>query len=217
VQLLTPDLLVYAYRNGVFPMADVAREGGVSWFAPDPRALIPLDDRFRISKSLRRVLRSAPFRITVDEAFGEVIRACAAPAPGRETTWISREIVAAYEQLHAKGIAHSVECWAGPRLAGGLYGVAIGSAFFGESMFSRETDASKVALVHLVERLRAGGFVLLDTQFMTDHLARFGAFTVPRAEYEARLAEAVGRPAHWAAIDQDLRQRGGPAGGGGVK
>lgn len=199
---LTSDLLLYAYRHGLFPMADPDQEDRLLWFAPDPRALIPLDERFHVPKSLRRRLRQQPFRVTTDTAFGEVIRACAAPAFGRETTWISDEIVSAYERLHREGYAHSVECFDGDELVGGLYGVAVGGAFFGESMFHRATDASKVALVHLVERLRAGGFALLDTQFMTDHLARFGTHEVSRWEYERRLGEALRLAADWNALDR---------------
>jgi len=182
---LTPDLLVMAYRAGFFPMAE-SREGPLAWFSPDPRAIIPLES-FRISRSLRRVLQKGTFTVRMDCAFEQVIRACAE----REETWISEEIVEAYSALHTRGLAHSVECWQGDQLAGGLYGVAIGGAFFGESMFSRTRDASKVALVHLVTRLRARGYLLLDTQFLTPHLARFGALEIPRARYIALLRKAV--------------------------
>ncbi len=182
---LTPDLLVTAYRAGFFPMAE-SREGPLAWFSPDPRAIIPLET-FRISRSLRRVCRKGTFAVRVDSAFEQVIRACAE----REETWISEEIVEAYTGLHTLGFAHSVECWQGNQLAGGLYGVAIGAAFFGESMFSRIRDASKVALVHLVVRLRAQGYLLLDTQFLTPHLERFGALEIPRSRYVALLTEAV--------------------------
>jgi leucyl/phenylalanyl-tRNA--protein transferase len=184
-QSLTPDLLLMAYRAGFFPMAE-SREGPLGWFSPDPRAIIPLGT-FRISRSLRRVLQKGTFTLRMNSAFEQVIRACAE----REETWISEEIVEAYTALHARGFAHSVESWQGERLAGGLYGVAIGGAFFGESMFSRTQDASKIALVHLVNRLRAQGYLLLDTQFLTPHLVQFGALEIPRARYLELLTEAV--------------------------
>ena len=201
---LTPDLLVHAYRLGVFPMADA--DGTIGWYAPDPRGVLPLD-AFHVPTSLARVVRQGRFRVTVDQAFEAVVRACAEPAPGREQTWISDEIVAAYSELARLGIAHSVECWAddahgAPQLAGALYGVALGAAFFGESMFHRQRDASKVALVHLVERLRAGGFVLLDTQMTTPHLERFGAVEIPRREYERRLEAALQREGSWGTATQ---------------
>jgi leucyl/phenylalanyl-tRNA---protein transferase len=198
---LTTDLLLRAYSHGYFPMADPAVGDAVHWYAPNPRALLPLDERFHLSKNLRKVLRRRTFRVTSDVAFERVIRACARTGDHKSTSWISEEIVLAYVDLHEHGYAHSVECWSGSRLAGGLYGVALGGAFFGESMFHDETDASKVSLAHLVERLRAGGYTLLDVQFMTDHLARFGAFTVPRRRYERLLLEALELPASWTAID----------------
>jgi leucyl/phenylalanyl-tRNA--protein transferase len=198
---LSPDLLLHAYAIGAFPMADPDADGQIGWYAPDPRGVIPLDG-FRVPRSLRRVVRQGRFEVRTDTAFEAVVRACAAPARGRETTWISSDIVAAYTALHARGAAHSVECWRGGALVGGLYGVALGGAFFGESMFHRETDASKVALVHLVDRLRAGGFALLDTQWTTDHLARFGAVEIPREVYERRLARALRLPARWRALDE---------------
>lgn len=200
---LTPDLLLHAYRHGLFPMADPDDGDRVYWYAPDPRAVLPLD-AFHVPRSLERVLRAAPFEVQVDRAFEAVMRACAAPSRGRETTWISEEFVAAYGDLHAEGHAHSVECWQGDELVGGLYGVALGGAFFGESMFHRVRDASKVALVHLVERLRAGGFVLLDTQMTTPHLERFGVVEIPRMVYELRLATALRVCGHWAALDEKM-------------
>ena len=203
---LTPALLLSAYRTGVFPMAD-ARDGGVGWYAPDPRAVLPLD-RFHVPKTLARTVRQGRFEVAVDRDFEATMRACAAPAPGREETWISEELVAAYVALHRAGYAHSVECWREGAFAGGLYGVALGGAFFGESMVSRQRDASKVALVALVERLRAGRFVLLDTQMSTPHLARFGVVEVPRAAFEARLAAALAVDADWHAADR--RRPGGP-------
>ena len=202
---LTPDLLVAAYQAGAFPMADPDDGDRVGWYAPDPRAVLPLD-AFHVPKTLARTVRAGRFRVTVDTAFEAVVRACAAPAPGREQTWISDEVVRAYTALWRLGLGHSVECWAdgpeGARFAGGLYGVALGGAFFGESMVSRERDASKVALVWLVRRLRAGGFTLLDTQMSTPHLARFGVGEIPRAEYERRLEAALAVRADWSALDR---------------
>lgn len=192
---LTPDLLLNAYADGVFPMADP--NGDIYWYAPDPRAIIPLDDRFHIPNNLRKVIRKEIFEVTVDQSFEDVMRACAALTPGREETWISEEIIDVYCELHRLGHARSLECRIDDALVGGLYGVAIGGAFFGESMFSQVTDASKVALVALVERLRAGGFVLLDTQYMTDHLARFGAYEVPRHVYMRELGRALRIYATW--------------------
>ena len=203
VDRLTPDLLLYAYRHGLFPMADPDEGGRVYWYAPDPRAVLPLDD-FHVPHSLARVVRQGRYRVTTDRAFDAVIAACAAPGPGREATWISDELAVAYGSLHRLGYAHSVECWDdgvdGPVMAGGLYGVTLAGAFFGESMFHRRRDASKVALVHLVERLRAGGFVLLDTQLTTPHLTRFGVVEIPRAAYERRLAAALRVEADWNAL-----------------
>jgi leucyl/phenylalanyl-tRNA--protein transferase len=201
VDRLDPDLVLHAYCQGLFPMADPDEGDRIYWYAPDPRAVLPLD-RFHVPNSLARVVRQGRFRVTTDEAFGAVIRACAAPAPGRTSTWISPAVVGAFEGLHGRGYAHSVECWDAEGLAGGLYGVALAGAFFGESMFHRRRDASKVALVHLVERLRAGGFVLLDTQFTTPHLARFGVVEVRRAEYARRLAAALRVPADWYALER---------------
>ena len=169
------------------------RGGPILWFAPDPRAIIPLDG-FHAPRSLRQIIRKGTFEVTADEDFPGVIQACAT----REETWISDEIIRVYIDLHTLGVAHSIECWREGRLAGGLYGVALGGAFFGESMFSRETDASKVALVALVERLRDRGFTLLDTQYQTPHLARFGAIEIPRRDYERRLAAALRLPRRFA-------------------
>lgn len=188
---LSPELLLRAYAMGCFPMAEPDTDE-VFWYAPDPRAILPLD-RFKVSRSLRRTVERGDFEVRSNEAFEEVIEACA----NRADTWISDEIRAAYVALHHAGFAHSVEAWADGALCGGLYGVAIGGAFFGESMFHRKTDASKVALVYLVERLREGGFVLLDTQFTTTHLARFGVEEIPREEYEILLARAIRLPVSW--------------------
>jgi len=192
---LTPAFLLAAYRQGAFPMAEP--DGTIHWYAPDPRAIFDLE-RFHVPRRLARTIRSEKFEVTFDTDFEAVMRACAEPAPGREVTWISEAFVRVYGELFARGFAHSVETRDGGRLVGGLYGVAIGGAFMGESMFSRERDASKVALVHLVERLKARGFVLLDTQFMTGHLARFGAVHVPLRTYLKRLEAAVNLPARFA-------------------
>ncbi len=187
---LAPDRLVAAYRAGIFPMDT---DGRLAWYRPDPRGVIPLDGRFHVSKNLAKLVARGVFEVRTDTAFRQVMTACAA----RDETWITPRLVEAYTRLHAQGLAHSVECWQGGALVGGLYGVALGGAFFGESMFSRARDASKVALVRLVERLRAGGYGLLDTQFVTPHLAGFGAFEVRAREYEKMLAEALCRPARW--------------------
>jgi leucyl/phenylalanyl-tRNA---protein transferase len=211
VNELTPDLLLGAYSQGFFPMADPDEEDQIFWYAPHPRALLPLDDRFRVSRNLRKLVRRGTFAVTVDRVFDEVLQSCAESAPDRPSTWISGEIIDAYRELFELGYAHSVECWSGPRLAGGLYGVALGGAFFGESMFHRETDASKVALVHLVDRLRAGGFTLLDVQFTTPHLVRFGAYEVSRVRYERLLAAALAENGDWHEIDRD--ESSGPSSG----
>jgi leucyl/phenylalanyl-tRNA--protein transferase len=195
---LRPDLLLHTYRLGLFPMADPDQGNEVYWMDPDPRGIIPLDG-FHIPKNLRKLVRRAPFEIAADRDFEGVMRACAAPAPGRESTWISEEFIEVYSALHRRGAAHTVECWQEGRLVGGLYGVTIGGAFFGESMFSRVTDASKVALVGLVACLRRGGFTLLDTQFVTPHLEQFGAVPIPQAIYKQRLAAALAVATDWEA------------------
>lgn len=164
-------------------------EGEIAWFSPDPRAIIPLDDRFHIPHGLKRVLKKQRFKVTSDADFGRVIRAC---SKAHDSTWISKEIIRSYSQLHKLGFAHSIEVWLDEELAGGLYGVHIGGAFFGESMFHHVTDASKVALVALVERLRERQFTLLDTQWTTRHLLQFGTYEIPKAEYLQLLAEAIG-------------------------
>lgn len=185
---LTPELLLSAYSQGVFPMAGA--DGRILWYDPDPRAILPLA-HFHAPRRLLRAVRQGVFEIRVDSAFTAVMRACATPASDREETWINEEIIAAYTQLHQLGFSHSVEAWQDGKLVGGLYGVALGGLFAGESMFSRATGASKVALAHLVRRLRAGGFRLLDVQFMTEHLRRFGAVEVSQAEYKRLLALAL--------------------------
>jgi leucyl/phenylalanyl-tRNA--protein transferase len=182
---LDSDFIIAAYRNGYFPMAD-SRTGVISWYSPDPRAIIPLG-AFRISRSLRRLVKKRVFEIKVDTAFQRVIRGCAR----REDTWISEELISSYIMLHEKGHAHSVESWRGGELVGGLYGLAIAGGFFGESMFSTVSGASKVALVHLVEMLSQRGFKLLDTQFMNEHVRQFGAIEIPRAVYLSNLHDAL--------------------------
>ncbi len=180
-------MLLTAYRRGIFPMA-VDKRGRIGWFSPDPRAVIPLDARFHIPHGLRRVLKRKKFEITSDRDFETVIREC---ARRREGTWIFPGILDSYCRLHRLGYAHSIETRLDGKLVGGLYGVALGGAFFGESMFHRATDASKVALMALVERLRAGGFVLLDTQWTTPHLQQFGTYEIPRHEYLWHLEHAL--------------------------
>jgi len=191
---ITADLMLRAYRHGLFPMAETRRGERLYWLDPERRGVLPLD-RFHLSRRLARTVLSDAFRVTVDHDFPGTIAGCAAAAPGREDTWINPQIERLFGELYGLGFAHSVECWQHGRLVGGLYGVSIGGAFFGESMFSQVRDASKVALVHLVARLRMGGFRLLDTQFVTNHLAQFGAEEVPREDYKASLATALEVPA----------------------
>lgn len=187
---ITPQLLLRAYSIGLFPMAESAEDDQLFWVDPEKRAIFPLDT-FIVSRSLAKTVRSDRFEVVVDRDFDAVIEACAAPAPDREKTWINDEIRRLYRQLFDMGFAHTVECWREGQLVGGLYGVALRGAFFGESMFHRERDASKVALAHLVARLRAGGFHLLDTQFMTTHLASLGAIEISRESYHRALEEAL--------------------------
>ncbi len=197
---ITPEMLLRAYAIGIFPMAEARNDPELYWIDPEQRGILPLDD-FHIPRSLKKTVRQAlaggkdQFRVTCDQAFERVIEGCAAPAPGRNQTWINETIFELCRQLFLMGHAHSVEVWLGDELVGGLYGVSLGGAFFGESMFSRATDASKVALVHLVARLRYGGYSLLDTQFVTKHLGRFGAQEIPRDDYRQRLNSALARPA----------------------
>ncbi len=187
---LTPDLLLRAYAAGVFPMAESRGDRDVFWVDPEWRGIIPLDG-FHVPKRLRRTIRRDVFEVRCDTAFADVMRGCAEPTADRPDTWISDSILRAYTELHKLGFAHSVECWRDGELVGGLYGVSLSGAFFGESMFTRATDASKVALVHLVARLTLAGFRLLDTQFITEHLAQFGATEVSRTRYHDMLAEAL--------------------------
>ncbi len=191
---LTPQLLINAYSQGLFPMAD--KNGAIYWYDPDPRAVLPLET-FHVSRRLARTIRREKFELRVDTAFKAVISACARLGQDNTGNWINREIIDAYTQLHHLGFAHSVESWQDGKLVGGLYGVSLRGLFAGESMFSLERDASKVALVHLVERLRQGGFVLLDTQFITPHLQQFGAIEISRQAYKLRLARAMGVRGQW--------------------
>ncbi len=199
---ITPQVLLKAYSAGIFPMAESADDPALYWIEPDERGVIPLD-RFHISHSLRKVVRRRSFEIRLDSAFDAVIRACAEKTETRDVTWINQRILKLYTQLHKMGCCHSVECWQDGKLVGGLYGVRIGAVFFGESMFSRATDASKVALVHLVARLNAGGFKLLDAQFLNSHLAQFGTYTVPKKQYRPILEEALDGTADFGAFAQD--------------
>jgi leucyl/phenylalanyl-tRNA--protein transferase len=195
---LSPATVLQGYRLGAFPMADPTCGDAVGWYAPDPRAILPIDD-FHVSTNLEKLVDRGVFDVASDAAFEDVVRACA----DRDTTWISEEIIRVYTELHRAGYAHSVECRVGGRLAGGLYGVAIGGAFFGESMFHRVSNASKVALVHLVRKLRQGGFALLDTQYATPHLEQFGVLEIPRSRYERLLNRALHVPAVWWPEERD--------------
>ena len=194
---LSPELLLRAYSAGLFPMAESAEDPDLFWIDPDPRGVLPLD-RFHLPRRLRRTLRAGHYEIRVDTAFEAVMHGCAEPTEMRPKTWINDEILRLYGALHDQGYAHSVEAWREGELVGGLYGVALRGVFFGESMFSRATDASKVALVHLMARLVKGGFRLLDTQFVTEHLRRFGAIEIPRADYHRQLERALAVDAYFA-------------------
>ncbi len=187
---ITPEVLLKAYACGIFPMAESVDDPGLFWVEPELRGNLPLDD-FHIPKRLARTIRQGVFDVTFNKAFDEVIAACAAATNERQETWINKRIVDLYTALHDMGHCHSVECWQDNKLVGGLYGISLGGAFFGESMFSRARDASKVALVHLVERLKRQGFQLLDTQFNTEHLSQFGTIEIPKAEYEKLLDAAL--------------------------
>ncbi len=187
---LTPDVLLRAYAIGIFPMAEGREHRELHWIDPERRGVLPLEE-FHLTRKLRRKIRRHDFDVRCNGAFAEVIRACAEPADHRPDTWINPPIQRLYSELHEMGFAHSVECWRDGALVGGLYGVSLGAAFFGESMFSRVPDASKVALAHLVVRLRKGRFRLLDTQFVTPHLSRFGVVEISRQDYRGRLARAI--------------------------
>lgn len=187
---ITPELLLCAYASGIFPMANDRDDPVIQWIDPHHRGIIPLD-RYHVPRSLQKVIRQERFDIRADTAFADVITACAECRPDRPRTWLNDRLIELYCALHEKHYAHSVECWIDDRLVGGVYGLSLGGAFFGESMFSRERDASKVALVKLIERLNDGGYRLLDTQFLTDHLMRFGAIEISRETYRRRLREAL--------------------------
>lgn len=187
---ITPDVLLKAYACGIFPMAETADDPGLYWIEPQRRGVIPIDG-FHVPRRLARTVRYDRFEIRIDFDFEAVLSACAAPAPGREKTWINGRIRRLYTELYRRGHCHTVEAWRDRKLVGGLYGVRLGRAFFGESMFHRESDTSKVALTHLVARLKRGNFVLLDAQFITEHLWQFGAVEIERARYQRVLADAV--------------------------
>jgi leucyl/phenylalanyl-tRNA--protein transferase len=212
---LTPELLLTAYARGRFPMAGDRDDSNIHWIEPLRRGVLPLD-AFHVPRSLRKLMRKRPFELKVDAAFAAVINACAEPTPDRPRTWLNDALIDLYTLLHRRGHAHSIEAWRDGRLVGGLYGLKLGGAFFGESMFSRERDASKVALVELVARLGAGGFRLLDTQFVTEHLTRFGAVEITRGEYRRRLAAALAVHAVFPTAPQPFCfGLLGPEGGGG--
>ncbi|GMV63979.1 MAG: leucyl/phenylalanyl-tRNA--protein transferase [Parvibaculum sp.] len=196
------EVLLRAYAYGVFPMAESRDDPQLYWIDPEARGILPLD-KFHVPKRLRRTIRQQPFEVRVDTAFRETMLGCAEAAPNRDGTWINDRIVGLYCDLHSAGRAHSVECWQGSLLMGGLYGVSLGAAFFGESMFSRATDASKVALVYLVARLIRGGYRLLDTQFVTSHLTQFGAIEISRDQYRARLFQATAEEADFYSLPLD--------------
>ena len=215
---LSADLLLRAYSLGLFPMADSRGSDKLYWLDPEQRGILPLD-RFHLSRRLYRTVRSGVFEVSVDRDFPATIAGCASSAPGRQDTWINPQIEHLYGQLHRMGHAHSVECRRDGLLVGGLYGVALGGAFFGESMFSFATDASKVALVHLIARLRLGGFRLLDTQFVTTHLSQFGVEEIPRDQYKILLTTALDVDAAWpadidpAVLDAEFRLLAGKESG----
>jgi leucyl/phenylalanyl-tRNA--protein transferase len=198
---ITAPLLLQAYSQGLFPMAESGGADELFWFDPVRRGVLPLDS-FHVPRRLKRTVRQGRLEARFDSDFPAVIRSCAEAVPGRLTTWINADILRLYGELHEAGFAHSVETWRDGRMVGGLYGVSLGGAFFGESMFSREDDASKVALVHLVARLRYAGYTLLDAQYVTGHLHQFGVVEIPRHQYRRRLAEAIGRTPDFQAVDQ---------------
>jgi leucyl/phenylalanyl-tRNA--protein transferase len=198
---LSPELILRAYQAGIFPMAEDAQSDDLFWVSPQMRGVIPLD-AVHISHSLRKTLRTHPYELKVDTDFDAVIEGCATAGTDRETTWINAAIRKHYGELFRRGYVHTVEVWDGPDIVGGLYGVSIGAAFFGESMFHRKTDCSKIAMANLIFRLQAGNYRLLDTQFVTDHLKTFGGIEIPREDYELRLADALAHEADWHAIDR---------------
>lgn len=204
---LTPELIIRAYQAGIFPMAEDAGSPDLFWVSPEMRGILPLDG-FHVSKSLRKRLRHHGWSIQVDTDFAAVIEGCATAGEDRRSTWINPEIRRLYGELHRRRYVHTVEVWEGTELVGGLYGLALGAAFFGESMFHRKTDASKVALAHLVERLKFGGFRLLDTQFVTPHLASLGGIEIPRSSYEVQLSEALGHKGDYYALERAAAPNG---------
>jgi len=203
---ITPGILLQAYAHGLFPMSEDRDDPSLFWVDPEQRGILPLD-RFHVPRRLARTVRSDRYRITADRDFPAVLAACAAPLRGRGRTWINSEIRRLYTALHQEGHAHSLEAWQEDRLVGGLYGVRLGGAFFGETMFTTARDASKVALVHLVARLRVGGFQLLDTQFLTEHLMQFGAVEVPRHRYRRLLASALAQDGDFQCLPTELGGR----------
>jgi leucyl/phenylalanyl-tRNA--protein transferase len=207
---ITPEVLLKAYACGIFPMAENADDSALYWIEPESRGIVPLD-RFHVSTRLARTVRSDRFTVLVDRDFGAVIAGCAEPQAGRSRTWINQRIRTLYGKLYDRGHCHTVEAYDGDRLVGGLYGVSLGGAFFGESMFHRARDASKVALVHLVARLRSGGFKLLDTQFVTDHLTLFGAVEIAREDYHKLLEAALPEEGDFAALPPDRPLTGAEA------
>ena len=199
---ISPEILLKAYAAGLFPMAENGDDPDIHWVEPKLRGVMPLSG-FHIPKSLAKRVRQQAFEVRVNSAFGDVMRACAAPQVNRPSTWINSQIISLYGALHAGGHAHSVECWLDGKLVGGLYGVSLGAAFFGESMFSKCRDASKVALVHLVARLKLGGFLLLDAQFSNPHLTQFGCMEIPQETYLGLLHKAIIEPADFSRFTQD--------------
>ena len=201
---VTADILLRAYAIGLFPMAERHDDEELFWVDPQRRGVLPLDG-FHLPKRLYRTIRSGRFEVRYNTAFSDVVRACAEPTPERPETWINEEIVRLYAEVHEMGFAHSIECWREGRLVGGLYGVSLVAVFFGESMFTRESDASKVALAHLVARLRLGVFAILDTQFLTEHLAQFGTIEIDRESYRQQLSLGIRRQATFVADPPDER------------
>jgi leucyl/phenylalanyl-tRNA--protein transferase len=198
---IDPEELLLAYRLGIFPMAESRTSRDVLWIRPRERGILPLEN-FHVPRRLARTIRSGRYEVRVDTAFGEVIRGCAESGPGRGDTWINQAIIEVFEHLHDRGLAHSVEAWEGGELTGGVYGLSLGGAFFAESKFSRRTDASKVALVHLAARLKVGGYALLDAQFPNPHLAQFGAIAVSERRFEKLLTKALAKEADFYQFDR---------------
>ena len=215
MSVIDPEELLLAYQLGIFPMAESRFAEEVLWIRPRERGVLPLN-RFHVPKRLQRTIRAEPYRIRVNTAFGAVIRGCASTGPDRGDTWINPAIIEVFESLHLRGYAHSVECWEEDELAGGVYGLALGGAFFAESKFSRRTDASKIALVHLAARLKFGGYRLLDAQFPNPHLTQFGAISVPERRFAELLEDALAKPANFYALDQSWSGAGGVAAAGGA-